>query len=1154
MGAVWMADQTEPVKRRVAVKLIRTERSSSRTILSRFEAERQAIALMDHPNIAKLLDAGTTEEGVPFFVMELVKGVPLTEFCDQHRFSVPQRLRLFVQVCSAVQHAHQKGIIHRDLKPSNILVESYDGVPVPKVIDFGLAKAVSGLQLTEHTLFTGFGAVMGTPQYMAPEQASFNALDVDTRADVYALGAILYELLTGTTPLTRDAIKQAALDTLLKLIREQEPPTPSSRISLGESEPAVAANRQMEPAKLGRFVRGELDWIVLKALAKERGRRYDAASSFARDIERFLNHEPVQAGPPTTRYRIRKFIQRNRGAVLTAGLVLLALVTGTVGTTLGLVEARHQESRARAEADAKEQALLDEAEQRRLAQANEAIAKSEAAEKALALGRESAQRQLAQESEARAKTAAAAAQSAQKQEATERARAENAYARTADVLDAMTSAVTGDSLSTQMALSAEQKKFLTEVLKYYKEFAATKADDPRTRDRAARAAYRVGLIEYRLGRKGESAAAFRTARADFAALVAEFPADPPYRKWEAGTHNNLGNLVAALGKPADAEDHHRAALALYEKLADQFRDASGYRKDVAVTRANLALVLAARGKRGEAEDQLRTALAGLDRLAVEFPTVREYRQELAGCHNSLGTLLDTVGKHAEAEEQFRAALAVSEKLAVECPDVGAYQRDSATSRNNLGLLLTARKRSTEAQEQFRGALTVLEKLVAAFPAVPDYRQDLATCHHNLGVLLQASGTRAAMEHHRAALAVRKKLAAEFPEVPDYRKDLANTHISLGTLLTNSGKHAEAEERYLEALTVLEKLVAEYPLVPDYRQGTTDCLNNLGNVLVDLGKAAEALERYRGALALREKLAAESPTVPGYRQDVAVSHHNLGLLLLAQGKGAAAEEQLRKALAVREKLVVEFPTALAHRQGLAAGHNALAELLLARGKNVEAEEQLRKELSVREKLVMEFPAVIAYRKDLGSSYLNFGNRVRFGGGPDGGAEWYSKAITALEPVHESQPLDAGARELLRNSHWGRALAYGIQKKRANALRDWDRAVELSPKDEQPVVRAGRATARVNGGRVADAVAEVAELSKLAIWNATEWHNFACVYARASAQLADQKRAHADRALELLQKAVKAGYTDTARLKTDPDLDALRDRAEFKALVAELEKKP
>jgi serine/threonine protein kinase len=366
MGTVYLAEQLRPVRRQVALKLINPG-MDSRNVLARFESERQALALMEHPNIARVLDAGTTADGRPFFVMELVKGIPITEYCDAHRLDLNARLALFRQVCSAVQHAHQKGIIHRDLKPSNILVEAHDDKPVPKVIDFGLAKATSGMRLTEQSLFTAFGSVAGTPLYMAPEQASFNALDIDTRADIYALGVILYELLTGSTPIARESIQRAALDEMLRVIREVEPPAPSSRISTSEALPSLAANRHVEPARLSRLVRGELDWIVMKALAKERERRYASAIGLADDLDRYLNHEPVSAGPPTAAYRLRKFVRRNRTRVTAAGLVLLALVLGVVGTTLGLIEARRQQQIAVHEARAREEARLAEAEQRRIA-------------------------------------------------------------------------------------------------------------------------------------------------------------------------------------------------------------------------------------------------------------------------------------------------------------------------------------------------------------------------------------------------------------------------------------------------------------------------------------------------------------------------------------------------------------------------------------------------------------------------------------------------------------------------------------------------------------------------------------------------------------------------------------------------------------------
>lgn len=358
MGSVWMADQTEPVKRRVAVKLIRVDRGHTKTVLARFEAERQAIALMDHPHIARLLDAGTTEDGQPFFVMDLVKGVSLTDYCDAHKLGIVERLRLFQQVCSAVQHAHQKGIIHRDLKPSNILVESHDGLAVPKVIDFGLAKATSGVQLVDVTQFTAFGAVMGTPIYMAPEQATFNAVDVDTRADVYSLGVILYELLTGNTPLSREAVQKAAMDEVLKLVREQDAPKPSSRLSALTTS-GLAANRNVDFPRLWKLLRGDLDWIVLKALEKDRKRRYETANGLAADLQRYLAHEPVVARPPSARYRLLKAWQRNKLACTTGAAIAASLLVGLTVSVWQLMRANHEATRAlRAEQQAV--ATLDE--------------------------------------------------------------------------------------------------------------------------------------------------------------------------------------------------------------------------------------------------------------------------------------------------------------------------------------------------------------------------------------------------------------------------------------------------------------------------------------------------------------------------------------------------------------------------------------------------------------------------------------------------------------------------------------------------------------------------------------------------------------------------------------------------------------------------
>lgn len=340
MGEVWVARQSEPVKRKVAVKLIKPG-MDTRAVLTRFEQERQALAVMDHPNIAKVLDGGMSDAGRPFFVMELVPGLPLTRFCDQAKLGISERLEIFVTVCQAVQHAHQKGIIHRDLKPSNILVGLVDGRPTPKVIDFGVAKAIAG-KLTDETVSTQLGAVVGTLEYMPPEQAGLSLADIDTRADIYALGVILYEMLTGLRPFDTQRLRQAALDEMIRIIREEEPSKPSTRLSSDASLPSLAAARQSDPHRLTNLLRGDLDSIVMKALEKDRNRRYETANGFAADVQRYLLGEPVLAHPPSASYRLRKFLKRNRGPVLAAALLAIALLGGLVGTSLFAWEAKRQ--------------------------------------------------------------------------------------------------------------------------------------------------------------------------------------------------------------------------------------------------------------------------------------------------------------------------------------------------------------------------------------------------------------------------------------------------------------------------------------------------------------------------------------------------------------------------------------------------------------------------------------------------------------------------------------------------------------------------------------------------------------------------------------------------------------------------------------------
>jgi tetratricopeptide (TPR) repeat protein len=872
MGTVFMAEQTQPVQRKVALKIIKPGMDSCQ-VIARFEAERQALALMDHPNIARVLDAGETPPAYaggsprPYFVMELVKGVPITKYCDEHHLTPRQRLELFVPVCQAVQHAHQKGIIHRDLKPSNVLIALYDGKPVPKVIDFGVAKA-TGPKLTDRTLFTEVGQVVGTLEYMSPEQAELNQLDIDTRSDIYSLGVLLYELLTGSTPLERKRLKAAAILEVLRLIREEEPPRPSTRLSTTDEMPSVAANRGLEPKKLSGVVRGELDWIVMKALEKDRNRRYETANGFAMDVQRYLADEPVLACPPSASYRLRKFARRNKTGLAVAGLILffIALLGGGGGWVLRDRGAR--QAKAVNDLDlALERAELFQGQGKR----PEALAALERAE--LLAG------QIPADGARDARLAAV------KERLDAEARDQEFLARFEDIWLQVASQVNVEqSLFTSKATYPEIRKALgrygidigmtapAEVAARIKgrpepvrrELIAALAEcltqrlagDPQTRqwllatlnaadDDAWRLKVRTASVD-RDGKALEQLARdadvrkqppsfllfvarslpvqMRSTRLEFFRRIQHaYPAD----LW---ANHGLADELRASGRPAEAVRYHTAALALrpdnpgiYLNRGLALHDAGEV--DAAIVDAHQALALAPRY--AAAHTSLGLALQAKGQVDEAITAHREairLNKDYPWAHTNLGNALRAKGQVDEAIAAHREAIRLN--------------TDSAAAHAYLGLALSDKGRLDEAIAAYREAIWL--------------KKDYPEAQNNLGVDLQTKG--------RLDEAI-----AAYREAIWLKKDYPEAHNNLGNALRAKGQVDDAIAECREAIR----------LKKDY----ADAHYNLGNVLAAKGQLDEAIAAYREATRLKP--------------DYAEAHCNLSIALLDKGQFAQGLASVRR---------------------------------------------------------------------------------------------------------------------------------------------------------------------------------------------------------------------------------------------------------------------
>ena len=984
MGTVYLAEQTEPVQRRVALKIIKAG-MDTRQVIARFEAERQALALMDHPNIAKVLDVGATASGRPFFVMELVKGVPITQYCDQQHLPLRDRLELFVPVCQAIQHAHQKGIIHRDLKPSNVLVALYDGKPIPKVIDFGVAKATNQ-RLTEKTMFTEIGSIIGTLEYMAPEQAELNNLDIDTRADIYSLGVMLYELLTGSPPFSARQLRSKAFDEMLRVIREEEPPRPSTKISSSDLLPAIAANRRLEPKRLTRLVRGELDWIVMKALEKDRRRRYETASGLALDVQRHLTGEPVHAAPASAVYRLQKFIRQNKGRVLAASLVFAALVAGFAGTTWGLFRANAQRLKAEASATRATQAAAQEREAKQQAETN------------LALARDSVEKYL--------------------------------------------SDVTEDPDLKNADFFNLRKKLLESALPFYQKITLQKSDDPALEVRRGLAFARLGHVHGELGESEAAINDFAAAREIFTRLVERQPQNPAYRHELAKMHANVGNALRGQGKHREAEAAYGKAQEIAAGVVAEFPNVKESRHDLSLILNSLGLVREELGDGDGAETAYRRGLASLEQLAAEFPLDVEIPDSQAVIQSNLGTLLHKRGQLEKAVAAYRRAAEIEERLSAEYPKVPRYRILLSKCYSGLSNSLTDQGQREEAVKVQGKTLATLEKLVADFPSVPDYRRDLALAHNNLGPLLSALARYDEAEQaYRHAVEQLEQLVARFPANPSYRDKLGASCLNLGSLLNEQKRPADASRNLSRAISLYERLCIDFSAVPDYRFGLARSHSALAWRLFESGQIAESEATYRSSIEHYERLVAACPAVPDYRNSLSSEYAQRGQCLHFLGKYGEAESQYRRAIAMQEKLVDEFPAVTRYRDSLVHSHNILGVLLFEQAKYEEALACYRQSLDIELKLAADFPAIPGYRAGVASIQNNLGNALKRLNRPDDAESAYREAIQIQEKLAAEFPTHPHHRLTLGRSHFNLGLLLENRGKLTEATAIQHRAVDL-----------------------------------------------------------------------------------------------------------------